>query len=157
MLQLHLNFRLNTWIQWIGQRQMQYEAGIIWDLGFDAYCIGGFAVGHEISNCTSPFNVHVIRYPCPTHNAGLWISYQITKIAVCACAGNARDVFFRHRLQKKPLVSDPGMHRSTCVTHVTWCMSGSVTRGGGENDPGILGACATRKFSYPLRGQFKRY
>ena len=42
----------------------------------------------------------------------------------------------------KPLVSDPGMHHDTCVTHVPWCMSGSLTCGGGENVPGIPGACA---------------
>ena len=35
----------------------------------------------------------------------------------------------------KPLVSDPGIHHATCVTHVPWCMSGSLTRGGGENVP----------------------
>ena len=34
------------------------------------------------------------------------------------------------------------MHHGTCVTHVPWCMSGSRTRGGGENVPGIPGACA---------------
>ena len=34
--------------------------------------------------------------------------------------------------QRKPLVSDPGMHHGTCVTHVPWCMSGSVTPGGGK-------------------------
>ena len=28
-----------------------------------------------------------------------------------------------------PLVSDLGMHHDTCVTHVPWCMSGSLTRG----------------------------
>ena len=44
--------------------------------------------------------------------------------------------------QRKPLVSDPGMHHGTCVTHVPWCMSGSLTRSGGENVPGIPGACA---------------
>ena len=33
-----------------------------------------------------------------------------------------------HRLQRKPLVSDPGMHHGTCVMHVPWCMSGSLTR-----------------------------
>ena len=32
---------------------------------------------------------------------------------------------------KEPLVSDPGMHHGTCVTHMPWCMSGSLTRGGG--------------------------
>ena len=53
--------------------------------------------------------------------------------------------FSRHWLQRKPLVSDPSMHHGTCVTHVPWCMSGSLTRGGGENIPG---SCATRKFTY---------
>ena len=38
------------------------------------------------------------------------------------------------------------MHHGTCVTHVPWYMSGSITRGGGENVPGIPGACATRNF-----------
>ena len=38
------------------------------------------------------------------------------------------------------------------VTHVPWCMSGSLTRGGGKNVPGIPGACTTRKFNYPARG-----
>ena len=71
----------------------------------------------------------------------LWASYQIRKIAACACAGNAGSVFPRRRLQRKPLVSDPGMHHGTCVTHVPWCMSGSLTRGGEENVPGIPGAC----------------
>ena len=28
-----------------------------------------------------------------------------------------------------PRVSDPGMHHGTCVTHVPWCMPGSLTSG----------------------------
>ena len=71
-----------------------------------------------------------------------WASYQIRKIAGCACTGNAGNVFPRRRFQRKPLVSDPGMHHGTCVTHVPWCMSGSLTCGDGENVPGIPGACA---------------
>ena len=70
-----------------------------------------------------------------------WTSYQIRKIVGCACTGNARNVFPCRRLQRKLLVSDPGMHHGTCVTHVSWCMSGSLTRDGGENVPGIPGAC----------------
>ena len=58
----------------------------------------------------------------------------------------------RHRFQRKQLVSDPGMHHGTCVTHVPWCMSGSLTHGGGENVPGIPSACATRDFTYLARG-----
>ena len=71
-----------------------------------------------------------------------WASYQIPKIACCACAGNAGNVFPRRRFQRKLLVSDPGMHHGTCVTHVPWCMSGSLICGDGENVPGIPGACA---------------
>ena len=68
-----------------------------------------------------------------------WASYQIRKIAGCACAGK---VFPRRQLQRKPIASDPGMHHGTCVTHVPWCMSWSLTRGGREIVPDIPGACA---------------
>ena len=60
--------------------------------------------------------------------------------------------FPRHRLQRKPLVSDPGMHHGTSVTHVPWCILGSLIRGGGENIPGIPDACATPNFAYLVRG-----
>ena len=68
-----------------------------------------------------------------------------------------RELFPRPRLQSKPLVSDPGMHHDTCVTHVPWCMSGSLTRYGGvprhsPGVPGIPGACATHNFTYLARG-----
>ena len=71
-----------------------------------------------------------------------WASNQIRKIAGWACAVNAGNVSPHRRLQRKPLVSDPGMRHGTCVTHVPWCMSGSLTCGGGGNVPGIPGACA---------------
>ena len=71
-----------------------------------------------------------------------WASYQIRKIAGCACAGNAGNVSPRIRIQRKPRVSDPGMHHGTCVTHVPWCMSGLLTCDGGENVPDIPDACA---------------
>ena len=57
-----------------------------------------------------------------------------------------------------PRVSDPDMHHGTCITHVSWCMPGSLTSGflwnrrWGRNVPGIPGACATRKFTYLVRG-----
>ena len=69
-----------------------------------------------------------------------------------------RKRFPRHRLQRKLLASDPDMHHGTCVTHVPWCMSGSLNRSGGENVPGIPGACATRNFTYLARGPwYNRY
>ena len=43
----------------------------------------------------------------------------------------------RERFQRKQLVRDPGMQHSTCVTHVPWCMSESLTCGGGENAPAL--------------------
>ena len=85
-----------------------------------------------------------------------WASYQIRKITVCACAGDAcRERFPRHRLQRKPLVCYPGMHHGMCVTHVPCWVSGSLTRSGGENVPGIPGACATRNFANLARDPVK--
>ena len=48
---------------------------------------------------------------------------------------NCRERFPRHRLQRKPLVSDPGMHHGTCVTHVAWYTSGSLTAVAGKTFP----------------------
>ena len=59
-----------------------------------------------------------------------------------------RECFPRHRLQRKPPVSDPRMHHGTCITHVQWCMPGSLTRVGGGNVPGNPSACTTRNFTY---------
>ena len=53
--------------------------------------------------------------------------------------------FSRHRLQRKPLVSDPGMY------HGTWCMSGLLTRSDRENVPGIPGAYANCTSTYLAR------
>ena len=49
-----------------------------------------------------------------------------------------RERFPRHRLQRKPLVSDPGMHHGTCVTHVSCCMSGSFPTFPVHAQPAIL-------------------
>ena len=92
------------------------------------------------SNISTHVCIHTYARICTV--LWTWASYQIRKIAGCACAGNAGNVFPRRRFQRKPLVSDPGMHHGTCVTHVPWCMSGSLTCGDGENVPGIPGACA---------------
>ena len=95
-----------------------------------------------------------LRTVCVTHIPQL-ASYQIREIAGCACAGNAGNVFPRHWLQRKPLVSDPSMHHGTCVTHVPWCMLGLLTCGGGENVTAIPGACATRNYTYLARGPWQ--
>ena len=97
----------------------------------------------DCSQLTVVFHiVRTVAFLWLSYSQPAWASYQIRKIAGCACAGNAGNVFPRRRFQRKPLVSDPGMHHGTCVTHVPWCMSGSLTCGDGENVPGIPGACA---------------
>ena len=54
-------------------------------------------------------------------------------------------------------VSDLDMQHGTCVTHVPWCMPGSLTndffwsRWRGKSAPGIPGACATHNFTYLAR------
>ena len=70
-----------------------------------------------------------------THNCGLRVR------RVC------RERFPHHRPQ-----SDRSMHHGKCVMHMPWCMSGSLTRGGEENVPGIPGACTTDNSAYLVRG-----
>ena len=86
------------------------------------------------------------RIPCP------WVPYKLGLVAgvmpfdhaVCDCFAmdllpdtqicglrmrrECRERFPRHRLQRKLLVSDPSIHHGMCVTHVPWCMSGSLIR-----------------------------
>ena len=57
-------------------------------------------------------------------------------------------------------LSDPDMHHGTCVTHVPWCIPGSLTSGflwsrWREIVPGIPGSCATRNFTYPVRSPWR--
>ena len=53
----------------------------------------------------------------------LWASYQIRKFAGAHAPG------MPGTFSPSPQVSDPDMHHGTCVTHVPWCMPGSLTSG----------------------------
>ena len=71
------------------------------------------------------------------HRCAQWAFNQIRKIVGCAYAGN---VFPTTNFKgNRSLVT--AIHHGTCVTHGSWCMSGSLPRGGGESVPGIPGAC----------------
>ena len=94
------------------------------------YCV--VACNKESCLINGPLNRYVI----------LWVAH----------APGMTGTFSHHRLQRKPLVSDPNTHHGTCVTHVPWCKSGSLTRGGGENVPGILRACTIGNITYLIRG-----
>ena len=58
-----------------------------------------------------------------------WLHGPFTRYVILrvAHAPGMPERFPRQWLQRKPLVSDPGMHHGTCVMHVPWCMSGSLT------------------------------
>ena len=73
-------------------------------------------------------------------------SYQICKIACCACAGNAGNVFPVTNFKGNRYLAIPA-----CITTRTWCMSGSLSAIGGENAPGTSGACAPCNFTYLAR------
>ena len=53
-------------------------------------------------------------------------------------------------------VNDPDMHHGMCMTHVPWCMSRSLNRGGRENLPSIPGIFATHNFTHPALWHFHK-
>ena len=72
------------------------------------------------------------HYRCPAKRYNLWsvshtaaarASCQIRKIAGAHVPG------MPETFSPPPRVSDPDMHHGTCVTHVPWCMPGSLTSG----------------------------
>ena len=69
------------------------------------------------SPLNSPHKRPVIRKAFP------WASFQIRKIAGAHAPG------MPGTLSPSPQVSDPDMHHGTCITHVPWCMLGSLTSG----------------------------
>ena len=80
-----------------------------------------------------------------------WASYQIRKIAGCACAGNALNVFPATDFKGNRYLSIPACIRA-CASRTCRdvCRDRSPAVPGGENVPGIPGACATRNFTYLL-------
>ena len=81
-----------------------------------------------------------------------WASWQIRKIAGAHAPG------MPGTFSPPPQLSDPDMHHGTCVTHVLWCMPGSLTSGFLWSRPregivpGIPATCTTRNFTYLVRG-----
>ena len=87
-----------------------------------------------------------------SHNASVKKQAEImgllpdTQICRLDMRRECRECFPRHRLHRKPLVSDPDLHHARA-----WSMWGSLTRGGGESVPDISGACVTRNVTYLAR------
>ena len=105
----------------------------------------GFCCKKEIlsaSVTSSMIDLWYITHWPLTRYLKLWVAHSL----------GMPGTFSPHRLQRKPLVKGPGMHHVTCIAHVPWCISGSLTRGGWEDVPDIPGACTTRDFTYLARG-----
>ena len=105
-----------------------------------------------MSNSSPLFDMRAIIYPYLNLDARLdhllllkmpWASCQIREITCCACAGNAGNSF----------TATAGQRHARAVMHAGIANSSvSFEIGGGENVPGIPGACATRYFTYLVRG-----
>ena len=117
-----------------------------------------FSLGCRISDIAYPESFHRIIKRCHAPQSSHYRHLGLlpdTKNCQLRMRREWWERFPHHRLQRKPLISDPGMHHDTCVTHVPWCMPGSLIHGGGENVPGIPGACTTHNFTYLARGPYK--
>ena len=161
LLHLHLHSRLNTWLQWIWQRQLQDETRDIKVVGFGALILEIW--WHYLL-------LHAIRLTEVGLNSfWAWVGsytkrkkYGLASLSIgllpdmlnCGLRmrHECRELFPHHRLKRKPLVSGPGMHHDTCVTHVPCCMRRSLTHGSRENVSGIPDACAIHKFAYLAKG-----
>ena len=93
--------------------------------------------------------IYYIIFSCISYTN--WRLTRYAKIRVVHAPG-CKERFPRQWIQRKPLVSDPDIQHGTWITHMPWCTSGSLTRGGGENVAGISGACTTRNFTYLAKG-----
>ena len=119
---------------------------------------GFLAFGHKVSLLHPKAQLlRQVATSFQTPSVVAWASYQIRKLRVAHAPG------MPGTFSPLPRVNDPDMHHGTCVTHVPWCMPGSLTSGfsfevgGGKNVPGIPGACATRNFTYLARGPWHIY
>ena len=93
---------------------------------------------------------------CPIQRQA-WASYQIRKIAGCACAGNAGSVF-PATLGQRSRHASRHVRNARAVMHAgiaNWRFS--LMSVAGKTFPGIPGACATRNCTYLVRGSCLNY
>ena len=118
---------------WVIQQQMPNKALM-------KICL--LSRANEVRNVSWPYGI-VLLGVCLT--IGLLLRRQNCGLSM---RREYRERFLRHRIYRRPLISDPSMHHGTCVTHMPCFMSGSITRGGRENVPGSPGACETYNITY---------
>ena len=94
-------------------------------------------LGHVFTGCQSPIDSpsQTVKMTCPIMEARRCYYMDLlsdTQNCGLRMRRECRKRFASHRFHRKPLVSDLGLHHGTCVTRVPWCMSVSLTRGGGR-------------------------
>ena len=152
---LQFVFSNQTW----GHQEQTYYPGTRCEL-----CAKSLGVFSANNFCISTHKkymtyIHMVQ-PSTTASAG-FVSHhgpltRYAKLRVVHAPGMPGT--FSRYLQRKPLVSHPGVHHGECVTHVPWCMWGSLTHGcSGENGPGLPGACTTRNFTCLSRDPFPEF
>ena len=91
-------------------------------------CIS-YSVVYDKTICLMPdtlFHINLCHFSNSgklKYNITIWASCQIRKIAGAHAPG------IPGKLSQSLQVSDPDMHPGTCVTHVPWCMPGSLISG----------------------------
>ena len=78
---------------------------------------------HAHDFCVPNHRIEIRKCNMKVHGVKVWASCQIRKIAGAHAPG------MPGTFSPSPQVSDPDMHHGTCVTHVPWCMPGSLTIG----------------------------
>ena len=80
-------------------------------------------------------------------------------VSICCC--NVNITFWYYHMVTMGFLPDIRlrMHHGTCVTHIPWCMLGSITSGFPWSRwqgkcPSIPGACATSDLTYLLRAPY---
>ena len=114
--------------QWINVIHMKFNVSDV----YSPTALSGASVQYTFVPTNTDINSNVTwlricppigSLPVAVSNGGAWASCQISKIAGCAGTGNAGNVF------PSPWDSDADMHQGKCLTHVPWCMPGSLTSG----------------------------
>ena len=86
----------------------------------------------------------------------IWCNKHLRHTTTEKYENNGKGGYFRfdddNSISCRYILSITLLKWASCETHVPWCMSGSQTRDGGENAPGIPCACASRDFSHLVRG-----
>ena len=109
---------------------------------------------------TDPTRLKRNKAKCETSFIGMVVSWH-EPLARYVILRVARAPGMPGTFSPPPQFSDPDLHHGTCVTHVPWCMSGSLTRSflwsrsRGKTFPAFLAHARSVIFLYLVRGPWK--